>query len=125
LEYINAGHQPVLHFRDGDDRFSLLTRGGTPVGLLPAQEYESGQLELEPGDLFVLFTDGVVEAQNGDGEEYGQDRLVALVRENARSSAESIVSAIHSEVERFQAEGPPGDDITVIAVRIPEAPQNS
>jgi serine phosphatase RsbU (regulator of sigma subunit) len=120
LGYGNAGHQPVLRLRASDGGVEWLSVGGTPIGLLPDRDYETGEVALEPGDVFVLFTDGIVEAWNAAGEEFGQDRLVAVVRESRAAPSESIASAIHAAVDRFRGAAPPADDSTVIVLRIPE-----
>ena len=78
LYYCNAGHHPPLVFSE-DDVFGL-TAGGTVVGLFENWEFDAGEVSLRPGDLLVYFTDGVVEAVNDEGEQYGTDRLVEVVR---------------------------------------------
>ena len=77
-----AGHNPPMVCRksDGNRQFMRLEEGGTVVGLFPDFSYRGGQLELQPGDLLVAFTDGISEAMNRDDEEYGEDRLMETVR---------------------------------------------
>jgi sigma-B regulation protein RsbU (phosphoserine phosphatase) len=116
----NAGHQPVLHMRSGKGDVTWLTCGGTPVGLLPGRDYEVEEIDLEPGDIIVFYTDGIAEAEDQEGEEFGPDRLADVVKKNRNGSAENLVSIIHDAAERFRAPDPPKDDVTVIVVRIPK-----
>jgi sigma-B regulation protein RsbU (phosphoserine phosphatase) len=117
----NAGHQPVLHLRPGNGDITWLSRGGTPVGLLPDRDYEIEDVDLEPGDIIVFYTDGIVEAENQDGEEFGPDRLADVVHKNANGSAADLVSLIHDTADRFRAPDAHKDDVTVIVVRIPKS----
>jgi sigma-B regulation protein RsbU (phosphoserine phosphatase) len=112
--------------RSGNGDTTWLSRGGTPVGLLPDQEYEIAEVDLEPGDIIVLYTDGIAEAENQDGEEFGPDRLAEVVQNNRNGSAADLVSLIHDAADRFRAPDAPKDDVTVIVVRIPKnPPQNN
>jgi serine phosphatase RsbU (regulator of sigma subunit) len=117
----NAGHQPALHIRTGNGEANWLSRGGTPVGLLPDRDYETEEIDLKPEDIFVFYTDGIAEAENPAGEDFGPDRLAAVVREHRNSSAADLVSVIHSAADRFRATHATGDDVTVIVVRIPKS----
>jgi sigma-B regulation protein RsbU (phosphoserine phosphatase) len=117
----NAGHQPVLYMRSGNGDITWLSSGGLPVGLLPDRDYEVEKVGFEPGDIFVFYTDGIAEAENQDGEEFGPDRLADVVRKNRNSSSADLVSFIHDAVDRFRAPGAHKDDVTVIVVRIPKS----
>jgi sigma-B regulation protein RsbU (phosphoserine phosphatase) len=78
LEYTNAGHNPPLLIRDGLSPIAL-DKGGPVLGLLPGADYETGRVDLHIGDVLVLYTDGVVEAENPEGEEYSAQRLARIV----------------------------------------------
>ncbi|MBV8864809.1 MAG: SpoIIE family protein phosphatase, partial [Acidobacteriaceae bacterium] len=82
LSFVNAGHNPPLIVRRSNPSCQLfrLEAGGPPVGLLPNSTYEQGSFALEPGDLLVLFTDGIPESMNGDDEEWGEERLIELAK---------------------------------------------
>jgi serine phosphatase RsbU (regulator of sigma subunit)/DNA-binding response OmpR family regulator len=111
--YVNAGHNPpFLLARDGS--MKELTEGGMVLGLFAAAQYEAATLRLQPGDHLVLFTDGVVEALNTAGEEFGTDRLVALLRANAQASASEILARLQEAVLAFSAHAPQHDDITMM-----------
>jgi serine phosphatase RsbU (regulator of sigma subunit) len=116
LTYVNAGHLPGL-LVDGAGELRWLTSGGTPVGLIPGAEYEDQTVELAPDDLLVLYTDGIWEAENQTGEEFGRDRLAHAVLGARDRSAREVVSALREEWERFRDGARHGDDTTVIALR--------
>ena len=114
--YANAGHNPgiVLRAAGGHD---LLPAQGTPLGLFPGRTYGSGSLTLAPGDLLVLYTDGVTEAANPDDDEFGLDRLVELVRGVAASPLAGVEEAICTGLAAFAAGVPFHDDRTVVLLR--------
>ncbi len=111
--YVNAGHNPPLLLgRNGSIR--ELTVGGMVLGLFPEAQYEYDTVELQPGDHLVLFTDGVIEALNAAGEEFGMERLIALLRANAQSSAGEILGRLRGSVLSFSANTAQHDDITMM-----------
>jgi serine phosphatase RsbU (regulator of sigma subunit) len=116
LTYVNAGHLPGL-LVDGTGEVRWLTRGGTPVGLIPGAEYESHTLDLAPDDLLVLYTDGIWEAESPAGEEFGRDRLAQAVLAARQRPARDVVSALRGAWERFRGGAGHADDTTVIALR--------
>ena len=121
LEYASAGHPPALHVgRDG--RVVELRTGGPAVGLIDAAvRYETGNVPVEPGDVFVFYTDGITEAEDAKGDEFGRPRLAAVVLACREQPAQTIVQAIHDAVDAFRVPGPRGDDATVIVARLPGA----
>ncbi len=120
MAHSNAGHQPVLHMRSGNGDVTWLSRGGTPVGLLPGGDYEIEEIDLQPGDIIVFYTDGIAEAENQEGEEFGTDRLAEVVKKNRNGSAADLVSIIHDAADRFRAPNAATDDVTVIVVQLPK-----
>ncbi len=121
--YVNAGHPPPFHLSaNGEVRF--LSEGGAVLGPIYDAAYERGFVRLEPGDMVVLYTDGLIEASAGPGPggvevEYGTDRLVALARSLAGRPAKEIVEAMLADVENFCGDAPPQDDRTVVVVTSP------
>ena len=102
--------------RRGDDRLSA---GGTVLGLFPEVEYEEADIDLRPGDLVVAFTDGVPEALNADGEEFGEERLKDLLREAAAAPAEEVsVHAGQQDARVDRAERSSTDDLTFVVVAV-------
>jgi serine phosphatase RsbU (regulator of sigma subunit) len=116
ISYTNAGHNPGLLVR-ADGSVRRLGANGPPVGLFPAVEYERGEILLGPGDLVVLYTDGITEAANPGGDEFGLDRLEAVVRDHAREPLVALAVAIETAVEVFVDGTPFADDRTVVMVR--------
>ena len=114
LVYCNAGHNaPVLVKADGVER---LETGGMVLGLFDAVPYAEGTVILEPGDCVVLFSDGVSEAMNGAGEEYGDDRLLECLADISEPECEARLREIFASVERFTAGAPQHDDVTAMTV---------
>ena len=120
LTWANAAHLPVLHFEARSGAVTWLDSTGGAVGLLPGTTYETRELTFAPGDVFVFYTDGITETHGAADEEFGRERLAAVVRERQGQPAAGLVAAVHDVVEAFRADGAAGDDATVIVVRIPE-----
>ncbi|MGA9117627.1 MAG: SpoIIE family protein phosphatase [Bacteroidota bacterium] len=117
LRYVNAGHNyPMLLRRDGS--LERLSRGGMILGVLPsAGPYEEGCTQLDSGDVLVLFTDGVSEAFDPEGREYGEERLQAVVRARASDPAGAILDAVQEDIRNFTRGAPPSDDITLMVLK--------
>ena len=113
--YCNAGHNPPILFTG--NRVLRLHTGGLVVGGLPEATFEEECIELQPGDTVVLFTDGVTEARNSDGEEFGEERLMACLAASRKESAPVIVKSVLQAVREYCGETHPADDITVTATR--------
>jgi len=122
LLYSNAGHLPVLHLHAATGTVDRLSTGGTAVGLLPDVEFETEQVTFATGDVFVFYTDGITEAHDASGADFGSERLVALLRDNRERSAGELVTLLHSAISEFRGRLPQADDATVIVVRVPNAP---
>ena len=117
LSYTNAGHNPPLVVRT-DGRIEELEAGGLLLGVFPLAEYEEGVVDLEPGDLCVLFTDGVTEAESKTRALYSDERLQELLRRLRRESASAIAQAIADDVAKFSHGLHQSDDVTVIVVKV-------
>jgi len=118
LKYINAGHNPPLIGRT-DGRIEQLQSGGFPLGILPSAEYEVGEALLAPGEVLVVYSDGVSEANNLKEEEFGLERLSEVVRRNLSASASGLRDKVESALSSFTQTAPANDDITlVIAKRV-------
>jgi serine phosphatase RsbU (regulator of sigma subunit) len=116
FSYTNAGHNPGLLVR-ANGTVRLLEANGLPVGLFPVVEYERVEIALGPGDLVVLYTDGITEAANPKGDEFGLDRLQAVVQKHSREPLVALAVAIETAVEVFADGTPFGDDRTVVIIR--------
>lgn len=118
VEVANAGHCPVLVASGG--RTHVLQSGGLPLGMFCVSNYQTERCRLDPGDLMLLYTDGVIEARNGDGIEYGQDRLVAMfegIDTASRASARGLAQTCVHNLVGFLAGAAHQDDVTIMAVR--------
>jgi Stage II sporulation protein E (SpoIIE) len=123
LHYINAGHCPGLLVRKTNAGFEVqqLEEGGTVIGLLAMARYEQGTVAIEPGDLLVVFSDGIVESTNSKDDEYGETRLTTVIEENFTRSVEDIRASVLASVDQFAAGVPPADDLTFLVVRFEAA----
>jgi len=118
LHYVNAGHNPPMLLRaDGD--VELLETGGLLLGVLKSMTYERGVVKLEPGDVLVLFTDGVTEAMGSAEEEYGEERLLEVLKANRHQPASVIIDAVHSDIRRFTGDTSRlSDDLTMVVMKV-------
>lgn len=116
IVYSNAGHNPPLLVHP-DGEIETLTGGGLILGLFPQARYESHTVSMRPGDVLVLFSDGVTEAMNPQDEEFEESRLIEVLRANRHRSASEIVEAITRSVSTFIAGAPAADDLTLVVVR--------
>ncbi|HUK54938.1 MAG TPA: GAF domain-containing SpoIIE family protein phosphatase [Candidatus Binatia bacterium] len=117
LHYINAGHVPPAVIRAGGEIESL-REGGMVIGVIPEQSYERGFLRLEKGDVFIACTDGITEAMDRAGEEYGLERLIETVRKHRNLKAQEIVNRVLAEVDEFSRGGVHEDDKVVLILKV-------
>jgi phosphoserine phosphatase RsbU/P len=118
VELCNAGHvPPLLITRDG---IRQLPPGGMPVGMFCAQRFDVQQVTLSPGEIIVLCTDGITEAEGGDGDprdQFGLDRLARTVSDHASASCGALLEACVQAVESWRGGGRPQDDLTLMILR--------
>jgi sigma-B regulation protein RsbU (phosphoserine phosphatase) len=116
LHYVNAGHNPPMVIR-ADGTIVWLETGGMPVGLFPDSTYEQGSAQLNPGDLVLAYTDGVVEALNPSGREWGTEGLRFAAAGSDAETADEMVEAIMQSMDDFSHQRQT-DDATVAVVRV-------
>jgi sigma-B regulation protein RsbU (phosphoserine phosphatase) len=116
LRYVNAGHNPPMVVRR-DGSIEWLEAGGAPVGMFPDWTYEEGTVRLNPGDLLLAYTDGVVEALNPQGEEWGVEGLRRAVMGSDAECADEVVQSVFRSMDEFSP-GRQTDDATVVALRV-------
>ncbi len=119
--YVNAGHPPPFHL-SATGEVRNLDEGGPVLGPLAEATYERGFIRLNPGDMVVLYTDGMIEATpaaSDGGEEFGIERLVEIARRLAGKSSKEIGEAMMKAVEIYRGEGEAQDDRTVVVVTYP------
>ncbi len=116
LAYTNAGHNPPLLI-DAKGHIRFLDRGGIPLGMFRDTRYHEYYLTIEPDELLLLYTDGVTEALNPGGEEFGRERLAESVKAARGLSAKDLIAALHKDVFDWTEGRGAGDDITFFAVK--------
>ena len=115
LTYTNAGHNaPFLVQRSGIRR---LETGGTIVGLFATAKYDEEVLTLEPGDLVIVFSDGVSEATSASGEEFGDDRILGCIQRNPAQAPEQLLECLLASVKGFCVGALQSDDVTALIMR--------
>jgi adenylate cyclase len=119
LEYCNAGHdRPYVLVRGGGPLQQLAEGGGPPLCVLDEFEYTAATHRLRPGDTLCLLTDGVTDARNPMGEQFGRGRLEArLASVDSDASAERLSTTIQDDVRRFVGGAEPADDLAILVVR--------
>ena len=118
VDFANAGHGPALHYAAAQDRFEVLQSTSTPLGIIENAQYPLGPpVVMEPGDLLLLCTDGIVEAVNTRDEQFGAERLEAILRDNRSGDATEIVEALAEKVQSYYPGEHPDDDLTVLLVK--------
>lgn len=116
LAFVNAGHNPPIIVHESGT-VEQLSSGGLPLGIIPDTDYREGRTQLQPGDVLVIYSDGVSEAINPGGEEFGPDRLCHVVSENLNATAAGIRDRIESALTTFVQGTPANDDITLVIVK--------
>ena len=116
LEYLYGGHPSPLLIRDGKVS-DLYTEGTLPVGLADEVMFEATRIQLEPNDVLVLFSDGIVEAANTQNELFGFERLNEVTAQCAQASIETVMKTILDAVEEFSRGAAQADDLTLLIVR--------
>jgi serine phosphatase RsbU (regulator of sigma subunit) len=117
LHYINAGHVPPAVIR-ADGKVESLREGGMVIGVIPGQSYDRGFLRLEKGDVFIACTDGITEAMDRAGEEYGLERLEQAVAKHRQRNAQEIMKNVLSEVDEFSRGGTHEDDRVILILKV-------
>jgi phosphoserine phosphatase RsbU/P len=121
LECVNAGHNPPVLLRNG--KVIRLEADGPVVGLLPFAPYTEQALTLEPGDLLILYTDGISEAMTHDDEEWGEDRMIASAAAVRNKPAADVLKAMFADADQFTAGAPQHDDMTLLVLQLDGVPR--
>ncbi|HEY9854927.1 MAG TPA: PP2C family protein-serine/threonine phosphatase, partial [Stenomitos sp.] len=119
LRFANAGHLHPYLFRAQDRQVQHLDVSSYPLGVKATSNYPEQQIQLSDGDLLLFYSDGIIEAVNPQGEEFGFDRMEEMIAQLGHLGASDIVKSLIVEWRRFTEEGerPPEDDVTVVAVK--------
>lgn len=115
-EFVGAGHNPAYLFRAASGEIEELESQGMILGAFPSATYTSSPLQIDPGDVLVVYSDGVTEAAGHDDEMFGEQRLLELIRANASGGASVLEGKILEELERFTEGVDQNDDITFLLI---------
>jgi len=119
FHYVNAGHNnPILRRSNGT--IERLDVGGLPVGIQAEAKYESATVTLAPGDWLIIFTDGLVEAENARQDEYGETRLLAAINAGASTTPPEMLNRFMAELDLFVGATPQHDDVTCLLIKAGE-----
>ena len=116
LRFANAGHNPPIVVRASGES-QMLEGGGPVLGILAFAPYSEQRERLDPGDLLVLYSDGVTEANNANYDEFGEDRFIEVLKEHRHEPAGDIVAAVTKALGEFAAGAPQADDITLVVAK--------
>ncbi len=117
LRYVNAGHNPPILLKR-DDAVEKLEAGGLILGALSGVKYDEGRVDLEPGDMLLLYTDGVSEVMNGLDEEFGEERIRQFLHENSKQPVSNVLEELEAELKAFHGERPYEDDLTLLLAKV-------
>ena len=119
---VRAGHTPALFFSTKSSKVVPVQPRGIALGLdatgtLFDEDLEVQQVQFQEGDVLLSFTDGIIEAKNTSGDEFGMERLARTIRRNAESSAQVIIDKVLAEVDGFCGDAEQADDITLVVTK--------
>lgn len=114
----SGGHNHQILYRRSTNAIESLSARGFPLGAFPECEYLEKVVDYEPGDLLLLYTDGITEAQNHSFDEFGEERLFSLVRDQAAQEPRVLIEQVFQAVNVFQAGAEPSDDATMMCIRL-------
>lgn len=117
LAFSNAGHGPLFCYRAELNACTATKLDGVPIGIMEDVEYTQAKVFLKPGDMVVLYTDGVTEMRNADKEEYGLKRVQQMMLKNHDMNAEDFVDLLVKEIDDFRGDVPPHDDETMLVFK--------
>jgi serine phosphatase RsbU (regulator of sigma subunit) len=118
VDLLSAGHAPLLLYSAAEDRVNSFEAHGVPFGIFRSMAYGPAQrIQLAPGDMLVLITDGFFEWTNAQGEDFGFDRLHAAIRAARDSSAADVISSLHAAVASFAGGTAQQDDLTAVVLK--------
>ena len=122
LRYANAGHPKPLHLRRSANRVDVLasngSRPGSALGVFEQAAYKTFQAEAKPGDLILMFTDGIFEVEGPAGDYFDQQRLIAAVERRLQAPSEELLDALLAETRNFSVKHQFGDDVCLVGVKL-------
>jgi sigma-B regulation protein RsbU (phosphoserine phosphatase) len=116
MRYINAGHNPPLIIRHGGNP-EYLDASGIPIGMMDLDTWKEESIKINPGDFILIFSDGIPEAMNRGGDQFGDERLEKYVLDNCDKTPGKLLKSLMTEIDNFIEDYSRSDDITAIALR--------
>ena len=118
LDFCNAGHNPPV-IGGGDNHGDFLEmQPNAPIGLFPGLEYEGEEIETVKGRALFIYTDGLNEAENPLQEQFGDERLLSILRNTHFDSAQQVIESLKAEIEKHRKDAEPNDDLTMMCLRV-------
>jgi len=121
ITYINSGHNFPILIKGVDRSIHLLDSGGSPAGFLEEVKFDVSSQSFKPGDLFVAYTDGFIEAKDKNDNFFGEERLIEVIKTNYHLSSQQIINKIFSEVYQFSEGRSQRDDMTIVVIKKQES----
>lgn len=118
MDWVSAGHDPAIIYDPTTDSFKNLEGKGMPLGVTADAEYEASACEIEPGQIIFISTDGIRETRNENGDMFGKDRLLGILRQNAKETAHTIKGSILKAVTEFRGNKEQEDDLTLVVIKV-------
>ncbi len=118
LSVVDAGHLPIVYSGKDKETTLITATGGMALGVMDGIEFHKNRITVNPGDVFVLYSDGVTETRNMRKEEFGDTRLKEVVSKYKEKSAKEITDSIYDELMQFRKNAPQHDDITIMVLKI-------
>jgi phosphoserine phosphatase RsbU/P len=116
LSYCNGGHNNPFFFSK-ENKLTPLEKGGLIVGMMPSVPYEEETIPFNPGDLLVVYSDGITEAMNAEEEEFGEQRFIDLILQNKNELPESLIDIVINKVQEFSGCQTQADDVTLVIIK--------
>jgi len=118
LQYSNAAHHPLMVYRANTGEIENIDTDGIPIGLEKTTHYGLAETKIEKGDILVLYTDGIIEAMNANGDQFSYERLESVIRKNSKESTEVILKKLKSMIKAFVGTARQHDDQTILLAKI-------
>jgi sigma-B regulation protein RsbU (phosphoserine phosphatase) len=118
ITYSNAAHHPLLIYRKKTGKLESIDTEGLPIGIERGTKYEQKSFKIDTGDVAVLYTDGIIEAMNSDGEQYSFESLAKVVLKNAHLSPNDLIDKIKADLKVFVGNAPQHDDQTLLLMKV-------
>ena len=118
FRWVHAGHEPAIVYDAAGDSFEMLGGDGVPLGVMDNWDYEEAEIGIDSGQIILIGTDGIKEAYNSHGEYFGNDRLMAVVRDHADKPAKDLLNEIFDALNRFRYPAERLDDETLVIIKV-------